>query len=100
MAVEKTPRWQRLGGALLAVHLFLKGQGKKDDLECDILLYDLWVGWKDAYVGHVLGQRPIIGPFISVDQPDGNRLAPRGIQCNQQCFFRSQRRNSIYSERD
>ena len=46
---EKTPRWQRLGEALLAVHLFLKGQGKKDDLECDILLYDLWVAWKDAY---------------------------------------------------
>ena len=46
---EKTPRWQRLGEALLAVHLFLKGQGKKDDLECDVLLYDLWVAWKDAY---------------------------------------------------
>ena len=26
---EKTPRWQRLGEALLAVHLFLKGQGKR-----------------------------------------------------------------------
>ena len=26
---EKTPIWQRLGEALLAVHLFLKGQGKK-----------------------------------------------------------------------
>ena len=46
---KKTPRWQRLGGALLAIHLFLKGQRKKDDRECDILLYDLWVAWKDTY---------------------------------------------------
>jgi len=46
---EKTPIWRDLGEKLLAVHLFLKGQGKKDDLECDVLLYDLWVAWKVAF---------------------------------------------------
>ena len=46
---ENIPRWQRLGGALLAVHLFLQGQEKKDDVKCDVLLYDLWFVWKDAY---------------------------------------------------
>ena len=46
---KKTPRWQRLGGALLAIHLFLKDQGKKDDYECDVMLYDLRVAWKDTY---------------------------------------------------
>ena len=46
---EKTPIWRDLGERLLAVHLFLKGQGKKDDLECDVLLYDLWVAWKMAF---------------------------------------------------
>jgi len=46
---EKTPMWRHLAESLMAVHRFLKGQDKKDDLECDVLLYDLWIAWKVAF---------------------------------------------------
>ena len=50
LAGRKIPKWQRLGEAMLALHLFLKGQGKKDDLECDILFYHLWIVRKEAFL--------------------------------------------------
>ena len=40
-------------------------------------------------VRHVLDQRPITGPFISVGSPDGNQLAPLEVQFNQPFFSRS-----------
>ena len=32
------------------MHKFLKGQqGKNDKVECDVVLYDLWHSWNDAF---------------------------------------------------
>ena len=70
--------------------------------------------WRDSALGRELGQGESVSRIgvldvfwakgqsqtISVGPPDGNQLALRGIQSNQPCFSRSQRRNSICSERD
>ena len=44
-------KWEELACALFEVHCYLKNQRKRNPIECDKKMYDLWLSWQKAFPG-------------------------------------------------